>query len=628
MSYNILKKNVKFSGPVSGTIEGIVDTSTNQSIAGHKTFSHTITSSAGVMLSGSGKVSASFYYGDGSNLTGVSAVPAGSDGNVQFTNGSVFGASSNLSFLTASNTLSITGDISASANVSGSAFYGDGANLTSVTASFVTASSISGLVEANQIKKAPGLSNDAGFLTIDRATNGGIVESTGLKVELGDLSGYSATFSQNQIMIISGSGIGNRSVTLEWLGDNLLTNATNIDAGTLNNARLDQNIARQTFSASVGISSSFFEGDGSGLTNVPCGPGGSDTEIQFNNAGTIDGSPDLTFANNSLISTTASFSKISSSLVPDANNTFYLGAQDLSSRWASVNSVAANFSGRAVMATGAVSQRLGVGTLNPTNELEVTGNTVVVGNISASAGITGSAFYGDGTTLTGVPFTTSPATSNIVFVADGAAQTLNSNGNLQWTGTKLATTNITASSNIEVGGHITGSGDLRLLNDGSIRLGGSSTISFDDGAGQLSSISQGGTNQLTIEAHNRLTIKADDYVIFHDSADNERLVVDYRTDDTTPIQIIRTDLPISSSDFVSASSYATAGGTVITDEGNFQGNNASFNEITASSVISSSAQISASSFHGDGSGLQNLPPPQFTYLHYINATTNLGTYQI
>ena len=64
MSYNILKKNVKFSGPVSGTIEGIVDTSTDQTISGNKTFANTITSSTDVMLSGSGKVSASFYYGD------------------------------------------------------------------------------------------------------------------------------------------------------------------------------------------------------------------------------------------------------------------------------------------------------------------------------------------------------------------------------------------------------------------------------------------------------------------------------------------------------------------------------------------------------------------------------------
>ena len=63
---------------------------------------------------------------------------------------------------------------------------------------------------------------------------------------------------------------------------------------------------------------------------------------------------------------------------------------------------------------------------------------------------------------------------------------------------------------------------------------------------------------------------------------------------------------VSASIGVSASFYATAGGTVIDADGNFQGNNASFNEITASSVISSSAEVSASSFHGDGSALTGI----------------------
>ena len=293
MSYNILKKNVKFSGPVSGTIEGMVDTSTDQTIGGQKAFSHTITSSADVMVSGSGKVSASFFYGDGSNLAGVSGVPAGTDGNIQFTDGSALGASSNLTFFTSSNKLEILGNISASINISASAFYGDGTNLASVTASFVTASNIQGLITADKISRAPGLSNDSGFLKIDRATSGGIVESTGLKIELGDLSPYASTFSNTQIIIVSGSGaVGNRSVTLGWLGDNLLTNASNIDDGTINNARLPNAI-----SASVGISSSFFQGDGSGLTNVTSAPTptGSNTEIQFNADGILGATTSLTF---------------------------------------------------------------------------------------------------------------------------------------------------------------------------------------------------------------------------------------------------------------------------------------------------------------------------------------------
>ena len=66
----IMGKNASFKGDISGTIENQVNDWDNQSISGNKTFTAAITSSADVMLSGSGKVSASFFYGDGSGLSG------------------------------------------------------------------------------------------------------------------------------------------------------------------------------------------------------------------------------------------------------------------------------------------------------------------------------------------------------------------------------------------------------------------------------------------------------------------------------------------------------------------------------------------------------------------------------
>ena len=61
------------------------------------------------MLSGSGKVSASFFYGDGSNLTGItaSAAVAGSNTEVQFNDDGATAASSDFTFATGSSTLSI-----------------------------------------------------------------------------------------------------------------------------------------------------------------------------------------------------------------------------------------------------------------------------------------------------------------------------------------------------------------------------------------------------------------------------------------------------------------------------------------------------------------------------------------
>ena len=89
-------------------------------------------------VSASSNVSASYFYGDGRNLTNVTAsaveVADGPEYSVQFRYDSPIGreisGSTNLIFTPANNTLALTGDLSASANVSASYFYGDGSNLT------------------------------------------------------------------------------------------------------------------------------------------------------------------------------------------------------------------------------------------------------------------------------------------------------------------------------------------------------------------------------------------------------------------------------------------------------------------------------------------------------------------
>jgi len=52
----------------------------------------------GGSLSASSNISASAFYGDGSNLTGISPTPAGSNTEIQFNNAGAFGASANLTW--------------------------------------------------------------------------------------------------------------------------------------------------------------------------------------------------------------------------------------------------------------------------------------------------------------------------------------------------------------------------------------------------------------------------------------------------------------------------------------------------------------------------------------------------
>ena len=160
MSYNILNKGVKFQGDTQGTIEDIVDTHSTQTINGLKTITHLtgthvrVTNDATVLgnVSASINISASAFYGDGANLTNVGSVTALNNRN---TNRLVTIASTTteldgetfLTFDGDTRTLTVGGadnpsqsgsivfhygQISGSGNISGSAFFGDGSNLTGV----------------------------------------------------------------------------------------------------------------------------------------------------------------------------------------------------------------------------------------------------------------------------------------------------------------------------------------------------------------------------------------------------------------------------------------------------------------------------------------------------------------
>ena len=145
--------------------------------------------------------------------------------------------------------LTVSGDISASVNISGSAFYGSGANLTNIPASAIDAAGSDTQIQFN---------------------------------DSGDLAGSAnLTFDNNKL-----SAIGQISASLGVTGSSLNTAET-----TINSTHI---------SSSLNISGSAFYGDGSNLTNV--GAVGANTQVQFNNDGVFGASANLTF-NGSKLST-------------------------------------------------------------------------------------------------------------------------------------------------------------------------------------------------------------------------------------------------------------------------------------------------------------------------------------
>ena len=140
MAYNILKDDVEFSGVNLGNIEDMINDHANQTIGGVKTFSSTITASAGV--------SASVYYGNGANLTGIPITPGGVDRSIQFHTASAL--SGNANFIFDGSNVTLTGELSASF------LSGSGANIYNITPA-----NINGTLNASQINLGQGLEADS-----------------------------------------------------------------------------------------------------------------------------------------------------------------------------------------------------------------------------------------------------------------------------------------------------------------------------------------------------------------------------------------------------------------------------------------------------------------------------------
>jgi len=146
MSYNLLSGSVNFAGNQQGTIEDVVDTHSAQTITGSKDFNsltgshihaknririattsgtHTLTMIGDI--SASSNITASAYYGDGSNLDGIdggiSFDGSTADGILTFKDADEATVESQLTFN--GTVLDFKGSsISGSGNISGSQFYG------------------------------------------------------------------------------------------------------------------------------------------------------------------------------------------------------------------------------------------------------------------------------------------------------------------------------------------------------------------------------------------------------------------------------------------------------------------------------------------------------------------------
>ena len=635
MSYNIFNKNASFQGRAKGETGSL-------GIAN-------LDFGAG-LVSGSGNISASFFYGDATHLTNAGTITSYSN---HATDRLLAGGASSTSIKGLSTVtftggkLGVTGQISASLGVSGSTLHGNGLAITGLNANNIATGNLS--AARLDLGSAGGLEDNSDSLRINlsSSTSGLSLSGDGLALDVATLTS-DGTYSDTKTIIVQ-DGTGNpKKQPLTVLETNMTIAGGNITGtGVIPNAALPTLISVATLSASVMISGAFLEGDGSRLTNVGStpSPAGANSQIQFNDDAAFAGDADLIFITGS---NTLATSNLSASVNISGSSLYlqdeiYVGGQAFLDIETNVAANNAWFN-------------------------EITASSI----ISSSADVYGANFRGNGSTLNNVPLGSSNA-SSVVFVDNYSNKTITTNSAFTFDGTDAVNTGggfkgttLSASADVQVGGHITGSGNIVLT-------GSANSIIFDMASNDGPSITSATENQLTIDGDNTLKLRADSYVtiqqnttdklnfnftankmvtamVLSSSAAVSASIVDsltgYKLGDQTLIDVDANitcgtigGISFSGSSFVSASIVDSLTGYKLGDQaivdsnanltvGTIGSQNISIvydEDVSAEALnfgagaISGSGNISGSAFYGDGSNLTNLPSTAPTYRYsYLN----------
>jgi hypothetical protein len=485
MSYNIFSKNASFKGDISGTIENQVNDWDTQTVNGAKTFTN-LTASNGIvfsdgLISGSGTISASFFFGDGAGLTNAGTITAfnNSGENRILAGDSTSTTIKGLSDVTFSGgKLGVTGQLSASLGVSGTTFHGAGGAITDLDADNITAGSLS--AARLDLASAGGLENNSDSLQINLSgtASGLSLDSDGLQIDIATLGSDSGFDTGKEVIIQDSSNVPKR-MTFNVIQAGLTIQGSQL-GGTIANARLPTAISQPFITGSTAVSGAFFFGDGAGLTNVTSTPSpvGSNTQIQFNDDG---------------------------ALAADAELTFLTGSNTLAT---SNLSASVNISGSSLF----VQDEIIVGGqtfVNSEGNIAAVGEVTASGDISSSLDVHALNFRGNGSTLNNVPLGSSNAAS-IVFINNAGNQTITTNADFTFNGTHAVNTGggfkgtiLSASGDLEVGGNITSdTGDLDVSIAKAKRFKLLSSGSAEDTLLDLTSGSYAGTGFSTISMFN------------------------------------------------------------------------------------------------------------------------------
>lgn len=224
-------------------------------------------------------VVANYLYGDGSNITNVTAAHALTANTV------VDSAQPNITSLGNLTGLVVTGNSNLGNVATANLFVGSGANLTNIPAA-----NIDGIVSnANYAAYAGNIVNAAQPNITSVGTLASLAVAGTVNAGNASIAGSIAASNVN----VTGNANVSFGATLRVLGDVNFTQSPNVALGNIANIHILGGVNGYVLSTDGAGNLTWTAGGGGGNGT----PGGSNTQIQYNNNGVFGGSPFLTFNN-------------------------------------------------------------------------------------------------------------------------------------------------------------------------------------------------------------------------------------------------------------------------------------------------------------------------------------------
>jgi len=289
-------------------------------------------------ISAAGNITANYFVGNGSQLTGIDAtlIQNGNSNVKVYANANVttsINGTSNV-LVVANTGAYVTGIISATGNVTGDYFFGNGSQLTGVAASSVNAGNLVGnTLSSNVLYSSLTTVGALANLSVTGNTTAGNITTAGIVTAAGNITGgnisTAGTFDAASIsasgnvtganvnaagLSLSGNVIGNLNVTGNVAGGNLLTGGLISSTGNISGGNVSANLLSGTTVSATGnvtggnVNTNNIVGTGVTITSTGAlnlAPSGNVTVNGKNITGLADPAQDQDAATKSYVDTVA-----------------------------------------------------------------------------------------------------------------------------------------------------------------------------------------------------------------------------------------------------------------------------------------------------------------------------------